>query len=271
MGQTPQHRASAQRAVNLLRQLVRNPIYRGQVLDTGRCHAAHPAEALQQAGAALRTNARDLFELTTAGAHLGAARAHAGNRESVRFVTNLRNQHQRGRVPAEPDYALALKAIGPAAIKLGQALATRPDLVGAKAADNLVQLQDSLPPAPFHQIRTAVEAALGAPIEQLYSRFDEVPVGAASIAQVHRAMTREGVDVAVKVLRPGIEDEFARALETYEWAAARIEGLGGELQRLRPKAVVAHFRQWTRRELDLQREAHHVFMDVAHFAVADPR
>jgi ubiquinone biosynthesis protein len=159
------------------------------------------------------------------------------------------------RVPAEPDYARALQAIGPAAIKLGQALATRPDLVGEKAADNLVRLQDSLPPAAFAQIRIAVEAALGAPIEQLYSRFDEIPVGAASIAQVHRAVTTEGVDVAVKVLRPGIEDEFARALETYEWAAARVEGLGGELQRLRPKAVVAHFRQWTRRELDLQREA----------------
>ena len=159
------------------------------------------------------------------------------------------------RIPAEPDYAAALQAIGPAAIKLGQALATRPDLVGEKAAHNLLTLQDSLPPAPFAQIRAAIEAALEAPIERLYSRFDEVPVGAASIAQVHRAVTTEGVDVAVKVLRPGIEEEFARALETYEWAAKQVERLGGEIQRLRPMAVVAHFKQWTRRELDLQREA----------------
>ena len=158
-------------------------------------------------------------------------------------------------MPAEPDYATALQAIGPAAIKLGQALATRPDLVGEAATNNLLRLQDSLPPAPFPEIRKSVEQALGAPLESLYSRFDEVPVGAASIAQVHRAVTIEGRDVAVKVLRPGIEDEFARAMETYEWAAAHVELLGGEAERLRPRLVIAHFKQWTRRELDLQREA----------------
>jgi ubiquinone biosynthesis protein len=159
------------------------------------------------------------------------------------------------RQPAEPDYAHALQAIGPAAIKLGQALATRPDLVGEKAAHNLLRLQDSLPPAPFPLIRQAVEQALDARIEALFSEFDEVPVGAASIAQVHRAITTDGRQVAVKVLRPGIEAEFARALETYEWAAARAESLGGELERLRPRMVIGQFRQWTRRELDLNREA----------------
>ncbi|MEO7504826.1 MAG: 2-polyprenylphenol 6-hydroxylase [Sphingomicrobium sp.] len=159
------------------------------------------------------------------------------------------------RQPAVPDYAAALQAIGPAAIKLGQALATRPDLVGDAAAANLLQLQDSLPPAPFKAIKKEIERALEAPLDSLYSRFDEVPVGAASIAQVHRAVTIEGRDVAVKVLRPGIEDEFAAALETYEWAATHVELLGGEAERLRPRLVVAHFKQWTRRELDLQREA----------------
>ncbi|GLR47869.1 putative protein kinase UbiB [Sphingomonas astaxanthinifaciens DSM 22298] len=158
--------------------------------------------------------------------------------------------------PAEPDYAAALQQLGPAAIKLGQALATRPDLVGEKAAHNLFALQDSLPPAPFPLIRKAVEQALEAPLETLFSSFDEVPVGAASIAQVHRAVTTEGREVAVKVLRPGIEDMFAEALETYEWAAAHLEAhAGDEAKRLRPKTVIAHFRQWTRRELDLQREA----------------
>ncbi|MBA3666481.1 MAG: 2-polyprenylphenol 6-hydroxylase [Sphingomonas sp.] len=159
------------------------------------------------------------------------------------------------RMPSTPDYALALQAIGPAAIKFGQALATRPDLVGDAAATNLLQLQDSLPPAPFPAVRKAVEQALGAPLESLYSSFDEIPVGAASIAQVHRAVTTEGRDVAVKVLRPQIEEEFARAVETYEWAAAHVELLGGEAERLRPRLVIAHFKQWTRRELDLQREA----------------
>ncbi|GAA4036984.1 2-polyprenylphenol 6-hydroxylase [Sphingomonas rosea] len=160
------------------------------------------------------------------------------------------------RQPAEPDYATALQQLGPAAIKLGQALATRPDLVGEKAAHNLFALQDSLPPAPFPLIRKAVEQALEAPLETLFSSFEETPVGAASIAQVHRAVTTEGRQVAVKVLRPGIEDMFAEALETYEWAAAHLEAhAGDEARRLRPKTVIAHFRQWTRRELDLQREA----------------
>ena len=159
------------------------------------------------------------------------------------------------RQPDTPDYAAALQAIGPAAIKLGQALSTRPDLIGMEAADNLSRLQDDLPPAPFPAIKLAIEQAFGTPLETLFDSFDPVPVGAASIAQVHRAVTTEGRDVAVKVLRPGIEAEFARAIDTYEWAAAQVETLGPEPARLRPRLVVAHFKQWTARELDLQREA----------------
>ena len=160
------------------------------------------------------------------------------------------------RVPTEVDYAAALQEIGPAAIKLGQALATRPDLVGAAAAANLLQLQDALPPEPFGKIRAAIEAGLGGPLDQFFTEVDPEPVGAASIAQVHRAVTTEGRTVAVKVLRPGIEDEFARAIETYEWAAVHVELIGGdEAVRLRPRMVVAYFKQWVRRELDLTREA----------------
>jgi len=159
------------------------------------------------------------------------------------------------RIPKVPQYADALTAIGPAAIKLGQALSTRPDLVGEKAVENLSQLQDNLPPAPFAKIKQTIESSFGASLDSLYSRFDEVPVGAASIAQVHRAVTTDGRDVAVKVLRPGIEEDLAKAIETYEWAAAHAERYGGEFQRLRPRLVVAQFKQWTARELDLQREA----------------
>ena len=160
------------------------------------------------------------------------------------------------RMPKHVDYAAALQEIGPAAIKLGQALATRPDLVGAAAAANLLQLQDDLPPEPFPAIKAAIEAGLGGPVGQFYSSIDPEPVGAASIAQVHRAVTTEGREVAIKVLRPGIEDEFARAIETYEWAAVHVEIIGGdEAVRLRPRMVVAYFKQWVRRELDLTREA----------------
>ena len=159
------------------------------------------------------------------------------------------------RTPAEPDYAAALQEIGPPAVKLGQTLSTRPDLVGAEAARNLSKLQDNLPPAPFPKIKAAIEAAFEAPLETLYSSFDPKPVGAASIAQVHRATTTDGSDVAVKVLRPGIEQQFADAIDTYEWMAAQVESFGVEAARLRPRLVVAQFKQWTARELDLQREA----------------
>ena len=173
------------------------------------------------------------------------------------------------RVPKTPDYAAALQEIGPAAIKLGQTLSTRPDLVGEEAAANLSQLQDNLPPAPFAEIRRTIEASFDMPLSSLYASFDEVPVGAASIAQVHRAVTADGRDVAVKVLRPGIEEEFARAIETYEWAAAHVEAYGGEAERLRPRLVVAHFKQWTARELDLQREAASA-SELAENMVAEP-
>jgi len=159
------------------------------------------------------------------------------------------------RVPKVPRYADAFQAIGPAAIKLGQALSTRPDLIGDDAAKDLERLQDRLPALPFAVIRAAIEKGLAAPIESLFANIEEVPVGAASIAQVHRAVTTEGVTVAIKVIRPGVEADFYQALETYEWAAGQAEALGGELARLRPRLTIATFRQWTLRELDLRREA----------------
>ncbi len=160
------------------------------------------------------------------------------------------------RQPATPDYASAFRAIGPAAIKLGQTLATRPDIVGEQAAANLLSLQDNLPPAPFKQVREAIEGSFLRPLETLYAEFDPEPVGAASIAQVHRAVTPDGRVVAVKVLRPGIRERFARDIATYEWAAAHLEALGGsEARRLRPQLTIANFKRWTNRELDLRREA----------------
>lgn len=155
----------------------------------------------------------------------------------------------------ERDYAGAFRAIGPAAIKLGQSLATRPDLVGEEAAHNLLSLQDDLPPVAFDKIKAAIEASFEQPVESLYAEIDPVPVGAASIAQVHRAVTTDGIEVAVKVLRPGIREKFARDIQTYEWAAAHVEAMGGEALRLRPRLTIANFKRWTHSELDLRREA----------------
>ena len=158
-------------------------------------------------------------------------------------------------IPKQPQYAKAFESLGPAAIKLGQTLATRPDLVGFDAAKDLSRLQDALPPSPFSEMRAAIEQGLGGKIEDHFSHFDEESVGAASIAQVYKATTTEGRAVAVKELRPNLEAQFGADIETYEWAAAQIAETGGELSRLRPREVIATFRQWTMRELDLRREA----------------
>ncbi|QMW22711.1 2-polyprenylphenol 6-hydroxylase [Sandaracinobacteroides saxicola] len=157
--------------------------------------------------------------------------------------------------PAKPDFAGGLQACGPAAIKLGQALATRPDLIGADVARDLLRLQDSLPPAPWDEVSAAFDRALGGDWRVHFASIDETPVGAASIAQVHRAVAHDGSVVALKLLRPGVEAQFEAALADYAWAATQLERLGGEFARLKPRLVIATFRQWTLAELDLRREA----------------
>jgi ubiquinone biosynthesis protein len=186
----------------------------------------------------------------------GALRAIERDRNTPKQVKRLCRVARFGTIqPKEPDYAGAFKAIGPAAIKLGQTLATRPDIIGMDAALNLLKLQDQLPPAPFEAIYEEINTSLNKPAAELFDHIDPVAVGSASIAQVHRARTNEGKDVAVKVLRPGIREQFARDIETYEWAAAHLEALGGEATRLRPQMVIANLKRWTLRELDLRREA----------------
>ena len=173
------------------------------------------------------------------------------------------------RVPKTPAYADALEAIGPPAIKFGQTLATRPDIIGEAASHDLQRLQDAVPPLPFAVIEAAMAKSFGRPLGELFASIEPEPVGAASIAQVHRAVTVDGRQVAVKVLRPGVEEEFARAIDTYEWAAAHLEAMGGELSRLRPRLVIETFKRWTARELDLRREAASA-SELAEAMVAEP-
>ena len=135
--------------------------------------------------------------------------------------------------------ATALQAMGPSFIKLGQALSIRADLIGDAMAADLAALQDRLPPFPAASARQMIETELGQPVAQLYRDFDDLPVAAASIAQVHFAVTAEGEEVAVKVLRPGIHAAFARDLVLFFWLARLIERTQPALRRLRPVAVVA--------------------------------
>ncbi|MGH6990064.1 MAG: 2-polyprenylphenol 6-hydroxylase, partial [Stellaceae bacterium] len=151
--------------------------------------------------------------------------------------------------------ALALNRMGPSFIKLGQALSTRVDLIGEEMAADLSHLQDRLPPFPSEAARRMIERELGQPIAVLYAHFDDEPVAAASIAQVHFARTTEGEEVAVKVLRPGIAQAMARDIELFQWLAQLGERWQPSLRRLKPVAVVGMLAETVRIELDLRMEA----------------
>ena len=142
--------------------------------------------------------------------------------------------------------AAALTALGPTFIKLGQALSTRSDLVGEQIAEDLAQLQDRLPPFPGEKAVAIIQAQLEKPLAQLFSRFDVNAVAAASIAQVHFATTISGEEVAVKVLRPGIEHAFRRDIDLLYWLTALGLRAQPRLIRLRPTVVVEIFERTCR-------------------------
>jgi len=157
--------------------------------------------------------------------------------------------------PALPPATRALTALGPAYIKFGQILSTRPDVVGDTLAAQLRVLQDKLAPFPTAVAKAEVEKELGLTIAQMFASFSE-PVAAASIAQVHKATLADtGEQVAVKVLRPGIERAFRKDIDAFYFAARVIELLSPSSRRLRPMDVIRHFEGVVMGELDLRLES----------------
>ena len=151
--------------------------------------------------------------------------------------------------------AAALQDMGPSFIKLGQALSTRADLLSEEVAADLARLQDHIPAFPGAEARRIIESELGQPLGNLFSSFDDVPVAAASIAQVHFAVTSDGRDVAVKVLRPGIAKAFERDLDLFYWVAELVERTQPRFRRLKPVESVRAFADVVRVEMDLRMEA----------------
>jgi ubiquinone biosynthesis protein len=149
----------------------------------------------------------------------------------------------------------ALEALGPIFVKFGQVLSTRRDLLPADIAEELAKLQDRVPPFDSAAAAAEVERALGRPVGALFAEFGREPVASASIAQVHLARLHDGTEVAVKVLRPKVEEAIARDVELLETAAALVERLWAEGRRLKPRQVVAEFARHLDEELDLMREA----------------
>ncbi|MEM9708750.1 MAG: 2-polyprenylphenol 6-hydroxylase [Pseudomonadota bacterium] len=156
--------------------------------------------------------------------------------------------------PTLPPATRAITALGPAYIKFGQILSTRPDVVGAELAAQLRVLQDNLPPFPTATAKAIVARELGAPVDDLFIEFGDA-IAAASIAQVHPARLAEtGERVAVKVLRPKIEAAFQKDIDAFYFAAWVIERLSPSTRRLRPVDVIAHFEATVLGELDLRLE-----------------
>ncbi len=163
----------------------------------------------------------------------------------------------RAGEPRERRISAALTKLGPSYIKLGQFLATRADVIGADTANDLRHLQDKLKPFPMAEARRAVEEALGGRLEDHFTSFGP-PIAAASIAQVHKATvaTEAGErEVAVKILRPGVERRFRHDLDSFYFAAQLIEWLHPPSRRLRPVAVVDTLKRTTELEMDLRLEA----------------
>lgn len=172
----------------------------------------------------------------------------------------LRGLHLIEAAGGEPETAgkrlrAALTELGPTAVKFGQILSTRPDVIGADIAADLHLLQDRVDTLPFDEIRPVLEGELGGRLEELFEEFDPVPVAAASLSQVYSAVVRPGRRVAVKVQRPGvrkvIEADLSLMQAIAEWIAEHI----GDLAWMNVPGMVAEFKRSITRELDFTVEA----------------
>jgi ubiquinone biosynthesis protein len=164
---------------------------------------------------------------------------------------------KRTASPGLANLPTAISALGPSYVKLGQFLATRPDVVGADVVLHLELLQDRMPPFPREVAIKTIEKAFGRPLESVFVSFGE-PVAAASIAQVHKARVKDADgerDVAVKVLRPGVERRFRRDLGDMYFAARFAERWIDEARRLRPVEVVDTLARSVKMEMDFRLEA----------------
>ena len=160
---------------------------------------------------------------------------------------------------------LALQELGPTFIKFGQLLSSRPDLVPGEYVHELEKLQDEVAPVPFAEIRIELEKELGGTIEELFLEFEHKPIAAASIAQVHRAVTRRGERVAVKIRRPDIVDTLRTECEILEDIAAVIKATLSPDESIDPVYLVREFTEAVRKEVDLDNELRNLQRFARHF------
>ncbi len=189
----------------------------------------------------------------------------------LRFVLYLLpwNWYTRDRGPRAERLRRVLEELGPIYVKLGQLLSTRRDMLPDDIAGELARLQDNVPPFPGAQAKRMVEHALGRPVTELFQSFDETPLASASIAQVHAARSRDGREMIVKVVRPGIETVIRRDLGLMYILADMAERYWSDARRLKPSNLVREFEKTLLDELDLMREAANASQLRRNFAASD--
>jgi ubiquinone biosynthesis protein len=163
----------------------------------------------------------------------------------------------------------ALEELGPIFVKFGQVLSTRRDLIPPDIAEELARLQDRVPPFDSELAITQIKRSLHAHPDELFAHFDRVPKASASIAQVHFAVLKDGTEVAVKVLRPGMRRIIDEDVALMHIAAGWVERLWADGRRLKPREVVAEFDKYLHDELDLMREAANASQLRRNFAESD--
>ena len=164
---------------------------------------------------------------------------------------------------------MALEELGPIFVKFGQVLSTRPDLMPPDIVAELSLLQDRVPPFDSDLAVAQITRSLGASPENLFASFERTPVASASIAQVHFAELKNGKQVAVKVLRPGMKTTIDEDIALMQMAAGVIEKVWADSRRLKPREVVAEFDKYLHDELDLMREAANASQLRRNFANSD--
>lgn len=153
---------------------------------------------------------------------------------------------------------MVMEELGPTFVKLGQILSTRPDLISVEFIQELSKLQDNVPPFPYTEAIQIIECELGKPLEDIFRQFENTPLAAASIGQVHRAQLKDGEEVVVKVQRPGIRRTIEVDLEIMLHLASLMERHLEELQVHHPVRIVQEFARTLGKEIDYTIEASHI-------------
>ncbi len=187
----------------------------------------------------------------------------------LRFLFYLAPRRRDRSAPLGERIRLALEELGPIFVKFGQAISTRRDLLPPDIADELAKLQDAVPSFPAEEAIEIIETAYDDSTDNVFERFDAEPLAAASIAQVHTAKLKDGPEVIVKVLRPGVQERIEKDLAVLRMLASLADRYWEHGKRLRPIEVVEEYEHTVLDELDLMREAGNTAQLKRNFAGSD--